>query len=479
MNTAQPDLQDALARLGADSVYMLLHPGWRTEPRSNRWHFTSRWARHLPVVMVCPENDWVRSARRPEPRIPNCRILEVTRNFGPFWSGPARLHTAQILDDMNRSGARRPVLWLYNAFFAEAFAILPAAARVHHVTENYFEWDNLRPNFIDRLKAIIAMADLNVACSEGCTKPLLEFTDPSRIMVSTNGCDFTVYGADVPPDKEIMALREQHRRIAVFGGHVNERLDLNLIEKVAAANPDTLLLFIGANSLKDAAAQHFVALCNRPNVQHIPPINPDRLPGIYRAVDLGFIPETHDRANVENNFPVKTLEMAATGLPVVTSLLRQLQSLSPPLCVAEDDETFLKDFAHAKRDPTQAAELRAIAAAGDYDIKFSTIVRRMAELPKPSTRRMEILTAASQQGISSALLDLLVRDGKALRHVLRFAWQPIKENSNIRRALFWLRHLPEHTLAGFLFLLDLLPRRVRSFIRNVKRRFFGVHKAVP
>ncbi|HEY3921241.1 MAG TPA: hypothetical protein VGL76_03910, partial [Gaiellaceae bacterium] len=65
--------------LGIDSVYFLMFAGWRTEMVSNRWHYATRWARHLPVVLVQPDQITPRRAHLSEPdeRIPNCEILSV------------------------------------------------------------------------------------------------------------------------------------------------------------------------------------------------------------------------------------------------------------------------------------------------------------------------------------------------------------------------------------------------------------------
>src|SRR5690242_3554006 len=64
-------LLSALKRLDADSVYILLHQGWNNEARANRWHFATRWARHLPVVLVSPDTVWAGHVSRREPRIQN------------------------------------------------------------------------------------------------------------------------------------------------------------------------------------------------------------------------------------------------------------------------------------------------------------------------------------------------------------------------------------------------------------------------
>jgi len=74
------DAGGSISILGdVDAVYFLMFAGWKRELRSNRWHYASRWARHVPVVLVQPDQVIVtkKLVVEPEPRIANCEILSV------------------------------------------------------------------------------------------------------------------------------------------------------------------------------------------------------------------------------------------------------------------------------------------------------------------------------------------------------------------------------------------------------------------
>lgn len=445
---ADRGLIDAFSQVGADCVYMLLHGGWQSERRSNRWHYAVRWARHLPVVLVCPETLSVRASRKPEPRIENCHILEVTRAGGPQWD-PQQLCVGQILSDMKWAGFSRPLLWLYNPMFAEAFSLLPAAARIHHFTENYFEFDSLPENFLARLKFVIRMADLNVAVSEGCAKPLREVTAPEKVTVATNGCDFTVYGAEGPPDAEIAALRQRFSRVAVFAGNINTRIDYELMAKVADACPDTVVLFMGDYKLAAGEESPFAELLRRPNVRYLPPVAPERLPAIYRAADLGFVPYVRDKLMKENTYPLKTLEMAATGLPVVNSLMLPLLANSPPLIVARDDQEFIDAFARARREPAVISALRKLAAASDYDIRFADVVKQLAKVLRHTESRLSDLAAVCPAEVAESFLDLVRRDSASWRHAAIRYPLLVKIVMGLRGVKAGLRRLLDAMRQGF------------------------------
>jgi glycosyltransferase involved in cell wall biosynthesis len=393
----------AIAASNGDCVYMLLHEGWAKEERGNRWHFATRWARYLPVTIVVPETIFPWHVSAQESRFPNCRILKVVANRGEKWSATARIQIAQIKRDMELQGYRRPILWLYNAFFAEAYTALQASARVHHVTENYYDFRDMAKSYLDRVADISAISDLNVCVSEGCAKPLEPFASANSMMVVSNGCDLATYGAEGEPDAEAIALRCGFRKLAVFAGNINDRIDFALVGKLADSCPDIVFLFVGVIGLNRSMAPVFRALLSRPNVRYWKTVSVERLAAIYRAADIGFMPFVQNRLNVENGFPLKTMEMAATGLPVVSVYLRPLAPLSPPLSVARDDNDFIVRVQAAERSPLLAQSLRTLAAQNDYDVKFSAIVARLAE-------RVGARAACFQPDIDSGKTDWSFRD---------------------------------------------------------------------
>ena len=169
--TNQGSTQDCAPPVDADCVCFLMIPGWETELRSNRWHFARRWAQHLPVVLVQPTlAEWTtESVIEPEPRIDNCRILRVAM--------PCPEPAPRVCDHGDTTGAdagraapcgyRRPLLWLYNPCLAELYTALPAAARVMHCTEAWFEFDDQTEDFRDQVRLAVQASDLIVAVSSG------------------------------------------------------------------------------------------------------------------------------------------------------------------------------------------------------------------------------------------------------------------------------------------------------------------------
>jgi hypothetical protein len=91
--------------------------------------------------------------------------------------------------------------------------------------------------------------------------------------------------------------------------------------------------------------------------------------------------------------------MSATGLPVVSSLMKPLLGMATGLVVTSTESEYVAAFASTSRatlSPLQAAELAAVSAANDYDEKFRHAVEALDERarePQPTTRVDRLIAA--------------------------------------------------------------------------------------
>jgi hypothetical protein len=376
-----------------DSVYFLLFPGWEKELRGNRWHFAVRWARHKPVVLVIPALKRGPSTSGPEPRIPNCRILRIASVSRPAQlARDAQIQVGQVLADMADHGFAKPLIWCYNPNLAGLYARIPAVARVFHATEAYFDYAGLTSLFHQQFEAAVEISDLTVAVSDGVARSIRSRADRADIVTVANGCDYPLYSAG-KSDAALAASGRAYRRIAIYAGNVNDRLDLALMHRLATAHPDVLFAIYGpvaSMTERDASAWH--ELMKVSNVLAPGPVDPDRIPDLYAAADVGIIPYRQDTLIVENGLPLKALEMCASGLPVVSSLMKPLVGIASGLVVTSSAEEFIAAFAGTSRatlSPTQIAELSAVSSANDYDEKFQQVVAaldRSVREYSPATR---------------------------------------------------------------------------------------------
>src|SRR6516225_8069944 len=146
-----------------DAAVMLTWSDWHTEPRSNRYHYATRFARHLAVYFV--QADGEEDAVRFEP-VPNANITLV--------HVPARYdeaHARQLDEALKAHGVFRPLLWIYNTFFEDYIRLSRPRLRVYHATEDYVTpSEGLRATKSDvsgPLCRVLRSVDLLIAVSEG------------------------------------------------------------------------------------------------------------------------------------------------------------------------------------------------------------------------------------------------------------------------------------------------------------------------
>ena len=127
-------------------------------------------------------------------------------------------------------------------------------------------------------------------------------------------------------------------------------------------------------------------------------MRPDEWPPSTGPAISASSPTDTRRSSCEIGFPLKTLEMAATGLPVVSTLMEPIVGLASAIEVAEGADRFLAAFSSVSRSALteeQRLELLDVAAANDYDRKFEEVAAIVADsLPadrRVSTRLDELL----------------------------------------------------------------------------------------
>lgn len=390
-------------------MYFLMFGGWKEELRSNRWHFATRWARHLPVILVQPSQVTAPKSLRTEveSRIPNTRILHVqsSDDLSVTYADDTMVQVGQVIEDMRQHRIERPLLWCYNPAMAGLYAALPATARVLHATENYFHFDGVSELFLDLHRLAIRISDLVVAVSDGVAASIRSNVPAARVEVITNGCDYETYSRWSPHPTLVLERRRGWDRIAVYAGNINNRLDFGILTSSARAYRQTLFALFGpVHGLSVDDLADWRRLLKEPNVRYFGLVTADELPDLYGAADIGMIPYKRTPLLVENGFPLKALEMCATGLPVVATLMKPIQGLCDALLVATDHDEFLAALGALARQSlseAQQAGMRRVCRDHDYDRNFEVMIealdKRLARTRPLGSRRLDDVIARVQR----------------------------------------------------------------------------------
>jgi teichuronic acid biosynthesis glycosyltransferase TuaH len=210
---------------------------------------------------------------------------------------------------------------------------LPDVPYVYFATDDFTAGGDLMGLDARRLaeaeRAQIAGADLLVAVSARIVERWDTGGRPTVVL--PNGCDAEHYRdvdtAERPPDVRLQGP------VAGVVGQLSARLDLDLLDAVAAAGISLLLV----GPLQDAFAPDRVArLLALPHVQWVGRQPYDRLRSYLRVIDVGLTPYADTPFNRASD-PLKTLEYLAAGRPVVSTPLPSVERLRAPWIVTASD----------------------------------------------------------------------------------------------------------------------------------------------
>ena len=156
-------------------------------------------------------------------------------------------------------------------------------------------------------------------------------------------------------------------RFAVYLGVVQERVDVELINAVAAQSGLPVVV-AGPASPEDTAR------LERAGATVLGPVPHRQAPGLLRRASVGLVPH-HVNEFTTSMDPMKLLEYLAAGLPVVTTPLPGMAQLSSRVLVADGPA----EFVHAVREAADLERLRG-ADPGVADRDWSTVARRLFSL---------------------------------------------------------------------------------------------------
>ena len=240
-----------------DSVVMLTWSDWKTEPRSNRYHYATRFSEKLPVYFVQPNSPPL-SGPLERTEFANITIVHSGQKYGRVQS--------LMLEAICRARRQTPATWVYNVFFHDFIVRHTNQMIVYHATEDYlcdpsemFILNDMDP-IIEGFDRILPHVDLVIAVAESIRTNFHErggYRGPSILV--QNGCDANFWIAQsahryIPPS--------DGRPVAFYQGAINERLDFALLTRVVRALPDWEFWFCGKNvdppGWSDLAAQRNV-----------------------------------------------------------------------------------------------------------------------------------------------------------------------------------------------------------------------------
>jgi hypothetical protein len=402
-----------------DAVVMLTWSDWDNEPRSNRYHYATRFAKVVPTFFLQHRSDDTTAIRvRAQMDAGDLSIVDV--------HAPMRAHeVGQVRALLAARGVKRPLLWIYDPIsYAELLGAYPRAIRVYHATEGYFTQsvvtDAGQGAVIQAAIArLLSDIDLVVAVTRAVADSLVEATSyDGRIVVAENGCDYAYFAAlaeDLATTSKVSDLT------VVYQGALNTRVDYDLLCAVIQRMPDARFRFFGKIDDPQGASR----LAEFHNAEILGAQLPEVFGRGMIEATVGIIPFIQDQL-MRDSLPLKAYEYVACGLPVVTVPIDALEpntrnGIFEFASTAEQFVASIRRVAASRFDPEILAARRRIATANSYDERFSHIVRSLASLAEERLRPSSPLSVGMLVDISE------LQVGTIYEHISAF--ERFSENS--------------------------------------------------
>jgi glycosyltransferase involved in cell wall biosynthesis len=284
---------------------------------------------------------------RHEPRLANVTIMQThfpaaRFNDAQWVDAERRRLLIEALDNELNGRFERAVQWFYDPMAAPIFIdALCEIAVVYDCMDQLSQFKNAPPELCVREQVLLRTADVVF------TGGRKMWEDKSRFNANTHfygcGVDIKHFGA---AREESTAIPEDiaglHGPILGYFGVVDERLDYDLIARLADADPAWNVCVIGPVCKVDPAS-----FPQRSNLLWMGGREYSQLPAYAKAFDVCLMPFALNEATEYIN-PTKALEYMATGTPIVSSAVPDVVSnFSSVVEVADSHDEFIAACRHA------------------------------------------------------------------------------------------------------------------------------------
>lgn len=294
---------------------------------------------------------------------PNLLVVEskipAARWSDGEWVDRERRHLLQtLLSEPIGHDFDAPVQWFYDPMAVPAFAgQMNEIAIVYDCMDQLSQFRFSPPELAKRERELLAIADVVFA---GGPKIWAEKRRFNKNCV-TVGCGVDVRhfakskSRNCPIADDIADLP---RPIYGYMGVIDERIDYNLVARLADSNPTGSVVMVGPTAKIDTKI-----LPARKNLHWLGMRNYSSLPSYAKAFDVCLMPFALNDATQYIN-PTKALEYMATETPIVSTAIEDVVlQFSDVVVIADTVTTFVAACASAVRKPNQARVQRGLNLA--------------------------------------------------------------------------------------------------------------------
>lgn len=356
-------------QLQFDAVIMLTWSDWDNEPRSNRYHYGSRFEKLVPVYFLQHRYRDIENIKVRPSGLDKLKIVDMPVNG-------SEKTVEQFLLTLKKDGIKNPIFWIYDTLnYSLLLSKLPRAFRVYHATEDYITesngWNQGMGLVGHSVVNALGTVDFVVSCSHGVTDVLKKRGHfRGNIITVENGCDADYY------IYQKATFDEGNNKVAdktvIFQGGINQRIDYGILYEVITKMPDWHFVFCG-REVSYLVWDNIKALGN---VTWYDQLETSELAQKMCESSVGIIPYIQDTW-IKNSYPLKALEYMACGLPVVSVPIDALEKLRGDFQFYTDANgliTAIKVAAKKRLDQNLIDQRVELAKSNSYDKRFETML---------------------------------------------------------------------------------------------------------
>ena len=263
-----------------------------------------------------------------------------------------------------------PVLWFVVPHPAALAGHLGESFLVYYCIDNYASLPDIDGREIARMDEELARKADQVFVSSPALLELKKPLNPHTVY-SPHGVDVALFEQAMDPALAVAegAKSLKHPVIGFFGV-MEAWVDRELLAYLARARPQWTFLIIGWVAVDVTELQSF------PNVVFVGTQRYETLPQWAKAFDVAIIP-FHQNELVRNVNPLKLREYLATGKPVVSVWMPEVERFSEYVGIARTHDVFLDKIEEALKDDSEAKQrARRVAVAGmTWEARVEEVVR--------------------------------------------------------------------------------------------------------
>jgi len=333
--------------------------------------------RVLFVEMHAPDENLVTPTARLRKieAYPNITLLQMQFpawrwNDGAYVDEQRRELLKQALEGPLRGQFEEPVQWFYDPMAVTAFAgQMNEVCTVYDCMDELSKFRGAPPAILEREATLLKAANVVFAGGRRLSEA------KSR---SNPNCHFYGCGVDVEHFGKALleqtGLPEDIRNLAKprlgYFGVVDERMDYELIAKLAEAKPDWSIVIIGPTTKVDPAS-----LPRRTNLHWLGGRDYAQLPAYCKALNACLMPFALNEATEYIN-PTKALEYMATGRNIVSTAVPDVvRNFGEVVKIARSQEEFIALCEQVIAEPDRQAIQRGLEMARANS--WETIVEKL------------------------------------------------------------------------------------------------------